>query len=210
MSNKPFVIVVGIDYSTHAEQTLRAAFAQARRHAPTELHVAHVAPPAPGGEEAFLATSPLSLNVLKDELAVYVSSFMRKLNGAATGDVRVISHVVVDTPVQGLTTLASELEADLIAVGTHGRTGLVRWLLGSVAEGVVRQAPCAVLVIPPERQASPVPAIAPPCPRCVDERRATAGRELWCEQHRARHGRAHTYHQSDRVGAATNLPLVVR
>ena len=210
MSNKPFVIVVGIDYSTYAERALCAALAQARRHAPTELHVAHVAPPAVGGEEAFLATSPLSLSELKDELAVHVSSFLRKLDGAATGDVRIISHVVVDTPARGLTTLASELEADLIAVGTHGRTGVFRWLLGSVAEGVVRHAPCAVLVIPPERRAPLVPAIAPPCPRCVEERRVTAGRELWCEQHRARYGRAHTYHQSDRVGAETNLPLVMR
>lgn len=92
--------------------------------------------------------------------------------------------MVVDTPAQGLTLLASELDADLLVVGTHGRSGLTRWVLGSVAEGVVRQAPCAVLVIPPELHDPRELTIAPACPRWIEERRATAGCELWCEQHR--------------------------
>ena len=210
MSDKPFAIVVGIDYSMQTERALQAALEHARKHVAAVLHVTHVSPPAANGEAAFLATDPLSLSELKDELFVYVGSFLRKLTGAVPASVQIISHVLVDTPVQGLTSLASELEADLIVVGTHGRTGLTRWLLGSVAEGVVKQAPCAVLVVPPARQEPQEPKIAPPCPRCVEERRATAGRELWCQQHRERHGRVHTYHQSDRVGAETNMPLVVR
>ena len=43
---------------------------------------------------------------------------------------------------------ASELQAELLVVGTHGRTGLSRIALGSVAEAVVRAAPCSVLTIP--------------------------------------------------------------
>jgi nucleotide-binding universal stress UspA family protein len=39
---------------------------------------------------------------------------------------------------------ATEWRADLIMVGSHGRTGLQRWLLGSVAEYIVRHAPCSV------------------------------------------------------------------
>lgn len=210
MSIKPLVIVVGTDYSSHSDRALHAAFEHARRYPSAELHVTHVSPPAPGGEEAFLATSPLSLSELKDELAVYVGSFLHKHGGAARANVRVVSHVVVETPVRGVTALAAELEADLIVVGTAGRSGVTRWLLGSVAEGIVRQAPCPVLVVPPERPQAEEPSIEPPCPRCVEERLASAGRELWCQQHRERHGRVHTYHQSDRVGAETNMPLVVR
>ena len=44
---------------------------------------------------------------------------------------------------------AAEWPADLIVVGTHGRAGAARALLGSVAEAVVRDAGCSVLVIPP-------------------------------------------------------------
>jgi nucleotide-binding universal stress UspA family protein len=43
--------------------------------------------------------------------------------------------------------LAGELKADLIVMGTHGRRGLSRMLLGSVAEKVVRSAPCPVLTV---------------------------------------------------------------
>jgi nucleotide-binding universal stress UspA family protein len=41
---------------------------------------------------------------------------------------------------------ATEMKADLVVVGSHGRTGLQRWVLGSVAEYVVRHAPCSVEV----------------------------------------------------------------
>jgi nucleotide-binding universal stress UspA family protein len=43
--------------------------------------------------------------------------------------------------------IAHAKRADLIVIGTHGRTGLSRILLGSVAEAVVRKAPCAVLTV---------------------------------------------------------------
>ena len=97
-----------------------------------------------------------------------------------------------------------------MVVGSQGLHGVARWLLGSVAEAVVRQATCPVLVIPPQADTLPIPTIEPPCPRCVETRQATGRSEMWCEQHRERHGRRHTYHQLDRVGAETNFPLVAR
>jgi hypothetical protein len=45
--------------------------------------------------------------------------------------------------------VAREWEADLVVLGTHGRRGLPRFFLGSVAETVLRKAPCSALVIPP-------------------------------------------------------------
>lgn len=50
-------------------------------------------------------------------------------------------------PYQEIDRVARELQADLIVVATHGRTGLQHLLLGSVAEHVVRHAPCPVLVV---------------------------------------------------------------
>jgi nucleotide-binding universal stress UspA family protein len=46
-----------------------------------------------------------------------------------------------------ITRLASEVKANLIVMGTHGRTGLGRLLMGSVAENVLRRAPCPVLTL---------------------------------------------------------------
>ena len=50
-------------------------------------------------------------------------------------------------PVTTITALAQRTNADLIVMGTHGRTGVKRGLIGSVAERVVRHAPCSVLVV---------------------------------------------------------------
>lgn len=53
----------------------------------------------------------------------------------------------VGEPAAQLTAAAADLEADLIVVGSHGRTGLDRWLMGSVAESVLRQASRPVLIV---------------------------------------------------------------
>jgi nucleotide-binding universal stress UspA family protein len=55
--------------------------------------------------------------------------------------------LAVGRPAAVLCGAAGELGAALIVVGSHGRRGFERFLLGSVAEAVVRQAPCPVLVV---------------------------------------------------------------
>jgi hypothetical protein len=99
--------------------------------------------------------------------------------------------------------LASDLQADVIVVGTHGRRGLARFLIGSTAERVVRLATCAVLVERPTVATAEEtgPQIEPPCPRCAETRRSTGNAELWCSQHRGHHGRRHTYHLAEKDAA---------
>lgn len=53
----------------------------------------------------------------------------------------------VGDPAREILREAREWDADVVVVGTHGRTGIYRAVLGSVAEQVVRRAPCAVLVV---------------------------------------------------------------
>ena len=53
----------------------------------------------------------------------------------------------VGEPSKEIIAAAREWSADLIVVGTHGRTGLTRVVLGSIAESVVRHAPCPVVVV---------------------------------------------------------------
>jgi nucleotide-binding universal stress UspA family protein len=50
-------------------------------------------------------------------------------------------------PVTSIASLAKRTNADLIVMGTHGRSGILRYFIGSVAERVVRHAPCSVLVV---------------------------------------------------------------
>lgn len=60
--------------------------------------------------------------------------------------------VVSGDPAGEIVRVAGEIKADVIVMGTHGRTGLSHLILGSVAEQVVREAPCPVLTtrIPPK------------------------------------------------------------
>lgn len=63
---------------------------------------------------------------------------------------RITPATGVGSPGSGLCRYAEDADIDLIVMGTHGRTGLTRMMLGSVAEHVVRLAPCPVLTIPSE------------------------------------------------------------
>jgi nucleotide-binding universal stress UspA family protein len=217
MPNKPYVVVTGTDFSKQATRALVAAFEHAKRHAPAELHVVHatlavnpdvgnLVPPYAGVE----GLPVLSVDEQQAELVKHLDAELAQLPGFNESGIRVIAHVLLDAPMFAITRLADTVEADAIVLGSHGRHGMARWLLGSVAEAVVRQANCPVLVIPPLAHELPVPGIEPPCPACVAARKESAGAEQWCAQHRERHGRRHTYHQGDLVGADTNLPLVSR
>ena len=217
MTNKPYIVVTGTDFSAQATRALEAAFEQAKRNAPAELHVVHatlaINPGAGSVVPPFASLDGipvLSVEEQQAELVKHLDAQLAQLPGFKTSGIRVIAHVLLDAPMFAITRLAEALHADVIVLGTHGRHGMARWLLGSVAEAVVRQATCPVLVIPPLPHELPVPGIEPPCPACVAARRESSGAEQWCAQHRERHGHRHTYHQGDRGGADTNFPLVTR
>jgi len=59
------------------------------------------------------------------------------------------AEVRVGSPATEIVAAAGDLKADLLCVSTHGRTGLAHFLLGSVAEKIVRHAPCPVLTVRP-------------------------------------------------------------
>jgi len=73
-----------------------------------------------------------------------------------------VEHVIADgVPAEEIVRVATERHCDLIVMGTHGRTGLGRLMMGSVAEEVMRKAPCPVLTLKsPVTAAEPVAAEA--------------------------------------------------
>jgi nucleotide-binding universal stress UspA family protein len=74
-----------------------------------------------------------------------LTSFVNSTLGEAAGAVEI--RVVEGSPVDAIQKMAVDVHADLIVMGTHGRTGLNRWMLGSVAERVLRQSPVPVLTV---------------------------------------------------------------
>jgi len=209
MSTKPFVIVVGLDYSEHSEDALTRSFELASREAAAELHVISVLPARDLAQPNLPKSVLLDVEVAAVQLQRYVASRWAAFTRSVPEEVRhspkrVVSHVRFDRPAKGIVQLASDLNADLVVVGSHGRQGLTRLLLGSVSEQVLRLAACPVLVVRPKSAPARDPALEPACERCQAARRQPA-LELWCEEHRKKQGSLHVYHQHDEAAELAML-----
>ena len=136
-------ILVPIDFSDCAKKALQYAIPLAKEHkaALTLLYV--VPPPYPVGEYSGIDYAQLQADMRMRgnmELSKLVTDEVR---GAVPAD----TLVRVGSPATEITEAAESLDADAIVISTHGRTGLKHVLIGSVAENVVRRAPCPVLVV---------------------------------------------------------------
>jgi len=142
-------ILCAVDFSDSSREAMRRAadLVKATGGSLTLYHVVHVpvvgyadgAPmmPAPGVE----LTQQLGVEAEKS-LADW------KKRAEEMGAKNVSTQVVAGVPWHMIVeALEADRAYDLVVIGTHGRTGLGRVLLGSVAETVVRHAPCPVLVV---------------------------------------------------------------
>jgi len=119
---------------------------------------------------------------------------------------KVSVHVRVGLPAEQIVQVAAELQAGLIVVGTHGRRGMSRAMMGSVAESVVRTAGCPVLVMRalqhPVYEGGVGDEVEAPCDECEARRAETSGEHAFCDRHASRHSRPHAYaYESRSVGS---------
>jgi nucleotide-binding universal stress UspA family protein len=214
---KPQILLVGVDFSEASELAVQQAFLMAAERQNVEVHLVNVVQTY-GTQVTYempvdaSALAVLTITEARSRFRRYADEALARFRAQHPnlGFTRVVAHLRFDAIADEIAQLAADLEADLVVVGTYGRRGLSRLLLGSTAEAVVRLAPCPVLVVRPKAVPESTPRIEPPCPRCLEARRDSNGAELWCEQHRERHGQRHTYHQRDRVGSDAEMPLFIR
>jgi nucleotide-binding universal stress UspA family protein len=141
--NTPRNILVPIDLGDHAKEVLDYAAALAAK-LDAKLHVRHAVSWPLLGTEIPASVTDQAMNEIvalhRKDLDQLVASYDGKAPIASTelqtGDPRTLI-------VQG----AAQVHADLIVMGTHGRRGVSRLLIGSVAEQVARTAPCPVLLV---------------------------------------------------------------
>lgn len=134
-------IAVGYDFSESSLPAIDAAKQLAKLFdaAITLLHVYDVLPPVPVLEDSSSAGA---------DFTTMCNNALEKLRREELHDVRSSKYVARDkSTVTGIVEYADDHQIDLLVLGTHGRTGASRLLLGSVAERTVRHAPCAVLVV---------------------------------------------------------------
>lgn len=145
-------ILVATDFSTYSERALFHAIAVAHAYGST-LHVVHVVQPAffsmipPDGYMCSPVAEGEALDLARDDAEKLVAYALRK---ARCEEVKHRTWVKLGSVGETLCTIIEQEHIDLAVVGTHGRTGLRKLVLGSAAEDVFRHAPCPVVTIGPQ------------------------------------------------------------
>lgn len=142
-------ILCPTDFSDYSVRALDCAIELARAF-DSSLWIVHVLdPPVLFGAE--LTTSSLAGEVIKVQRERAQLELERAAQQCHTERVRAVAQLEIGYPANVLIELSKQ--ADLVVIGTHGRSGFQHLVLGSVAERVVRMAKCPVLVVPKQRDA---------------------------------------------------------
>ena len=138
-------ILVGVDFSDHSRVAVAyaAEFAKMFNADVILCHVAQrpdlISQLPPGGEGYFPPNiAQLEQDTARTECTKLLAEFAISRGSIATP---------IGTPFVELVRMAKDEQADLLVIGTHGRGAVAHMLLGSVAEKVVRKAPCPVLTV---------------------------------------------------------------
>jgi nucleotide-binding universal stress UspA family protein len=148
MEAKSRAVVVGVDFGACGDAAIVEGLTQLASGSAQKLHVMHVLDPrdvidhperrALETQEEILARAPGLLERRVRDIAGMLP--VRYQHG------QVVTHTRLGSAVETLLQTCVDYDADLLIVGTHGRRGLDRMLLGSVAEALVRKARCPVMV----------------------------------------------------------------
>ena len=134
-------ILVALDFSAESHNALHYAVMLGKKFSST-LMLVHVVEPVLAPPEVILP------ELTTERVASEASAELRDLADEISDGCRVVETAVRrGIAFFEIIEAAQALGADLLVVGTHGRTGLKRALLGSTAEKVARHAPCPVLVV---------------------------------------------------------------
>lgn len=163
----PYRVVVGTDFSALGDRAVTEGLRLSTLHPHSELHVITVAAAAQGG---VMLPGPQPHILVMSEAQETARQRIAKLSDAyfastpCSGLDKIAVYVAVGAPAERIVALAAASDADLIVLGTHGRHGLERVLLGSVAQEVLRRAPCGVYVLRPRDflDGEQLPEIQPP------------------------------------------------
>ncbi|MCG8557879.1 MAG: universal stress protein [Proteobacteria bacterium] len=145
-------ILCPVDFSQASDESFRYAVDLASRLG-AEVHVLHVyqLPAYAFPDGALLPGAAWTTRIL-EAAQKELNTFLMRFRDAP---VKLHHHLVEGTPHVEINRLANVLEAQLIVMGTHGRTGLAHLVMGSVAERVVRSAERPVLTVRGGKAARP-------------------------------------------------------
>ena len=140
-------VICPVDFSPNSDHALRYAVAMTETHG-AELVLLHVMEmPDYALPEGTLAVGVTAVDLVRELEAGCRRQLDELAQSVRTDVVRVTTLLATGVPFIEIVRAARDQGADLIVMGTHGRTGLAHMMIGSVAEKVVRKAPCPVLTV---------------------------------------------------------------
>ncbi len=135
-------ILVPTDFSEGSTRALRQAERLARA-LEEKILLIHVIGPV-----SYFVSESIQWADLYERMASSVQPMLEKLvQGIEEKGIEISAELIQGTPYEEIARKAEEEKVDMIVMGTHGRTGLPHLFLGSVAERVLRTAPCPVLTV---------------------------------------------------------------
>ncbi|MEM9194357.1 MAG: universal stress protein [Myxococcota bacterium] len=151
-ATEKFCVVAGLDFSNEGDRALREAMNLAYSRSASSLHVVHVATKADlkaSGKANKLEQENAALDELPVKIWHQLGEVARMFDDRADSS-EVSVHIRFGEPAKAIHQLAVDYDADVIVVGTHGRRGLEKVILGSVADELVKTARCPVFVVRPK------------------------------------------------------------
>jgi universal stress protein A len=136
-------LLVPVDFSDSSEKLFAFAIDFTRMHA-AEMMLMHVIEPMNYALPRWLPEPTALLEEQRKEAAAQISKFEQR---ARQKRVKCSSEVHFGVVYEVIADFARQWDADMILIATHGRTGLAHMIIGSVAERVIHNATCPVLVI---------------------------------------------------------------
>jgi universal stress protein A len=138
-------ILAPTDFSEYSKQAVEVAAGLAQKFG-AKLMLLHVVE-LPAYPTEGLVPSRVGVTLLEDLEQQARQELEKIVPAPGGGKIEVIRRVVVGIPYHKIVEVAAAEKVDLIVMATHGRTGISHLLMGSVAERVVRAAPCPVLTL---------------------------------------------------------------
>jgi nucleotide-binding universal stress UspA family protein len=138
-------ILIGIDDSPHSEAALK--WVRDMRWPANARVVVHSSAGFPAYALVEAGGAHVYERIQQDQMKIHEDLVRRAEHELRGSGLTVTGRVELGDPREGLIRAAETERADLVVVGSHGRTGLPKLLLGSVASYVVTHAPCSVVVV---------------------------------------------------------------
>ena len=143
-------ILVPTDFSDFSKPALNYGCAMASRF-DAQLHLLHVCPDAAMLMPEAAGLGAVNLAEQADALEEAAKTQLQDLPPDGWENTQpIVRTTAVGSPFVEIIQYARDQEIDLIVIGTHGRSGLMHLLMGSVAENIVRKAPCPVMTVKPD------------------------------------------------------------